>query len=185
MTTSGPARRDPGRQAVDPATPEGINRSAPDSPAVARTGWPDDVEELREEIELTREQLGETVERLAAKTDVKARAQGKAAELTCRVRGKASRARTQAAASAGKARDQLASTTGATGQKVVSLGTAAKEQLSGRIAAVGAPVWEATPEPVRHAIATTGGHSRLRRLPLAAAVGALLFCVVIRWRSRR
>jgi DNA-binding XRE family transcriptional regulator len=152
---------------------------------VARTGWPDDVQELREEIELTREQLGETVERLAAKTDVKARAQDKGAELTCRVRGKASQARTQAAASAGKARDRLASTTGATGQTVVSLGTAAREQLSGRVAAVGAPVWEATPEPVRHAVTTAGGHARLRRLPLAAAAGALVFCVVIRWRRRR
>jgi Protein of unknown function (DUF3618) len=119
----------------------------------------DDVQELRAAIELTREQLGETAERLAAKTDVKAQAEGKAAELTCRVRGKASQARTQAAASAGKARDQLASTTGATGQKVASLGIAAKEQLSGRVAAVGAPVWEATPEPARQAAITAGGHA--------------------------
>jgi hypothetical protein len=38
-------------------------------------------EELREQVEQTREELGQTVEALAAKTDVKARAQEKAAEV--------------------------------------------------------------------------------------------------------
>ena len=47
---------------------------------------PDDAQQLREEIERTREHLGETVEQLAAKVDVKARAQARAAELTDEVR---------------------------------------------------------------------------------------------------
>jgi ElaB/YqjD/DUF883 family membrane-anchored ribosome-binding protein len=38
-------------------------------------------EEIRAEIEDTREELGDTVEALAAKTDVKARAQERAAEI--------------------------------------------------------------------------------------------------------
>lgn len=44
---------------------------------------------LAEEIERTREQLGETVEALAAKADVKARAQRRAAEVKDNLRAKA------------------------------------------------------------------------------------------------
>lgn len=43
-------------------------------------------EELREDIARTREQLGETVEALVAKTDIKARAQQKATEAVTQVR---------------------------------------------------------------------------------------------------
>ncbi|WP_181798090.1 DUF3618 domain-containing protein [Streptomyces sp. WELS2] len=56
-------------------------------------------EELREQVELTRQELGETVEALAAKTDVKARAKEKAAE----VRQQASEVTEQAAAKAAQA----------------------------------------------------------------------------------
>jgi hypothetical protein len=42
----------------------------------------DDQQELEKEIEQTREQLGQTVEALAAKVDVKARAQEKLGQLT-------------------------------------------------------------------------------------------------------
>jgi ElaB/YqjD/DUF883 family membrane-anchored ribosome-binding protein len=53
------------------------------------TTSPDDQQELEKEIERTREQLGETVEALAAKVDVKARAQEKLSQLTGRLKGKA------------------------------------------------------------------------------------------------
>lgn len=53
------------------------------------TTSPDDQQELEKEIERTREQLGETVEALAAKVDVKARAQEKVGQLTARLKGKA------------------------------------------------------------------------------------------------
>lgn len=43
-------------------------------------------EELQQEIEQTRRELGQTVDELAAKTDVKARARAKAAEVSGRVR---------------------------------------------------------------------------------------------------
>jgi hypothetical protein len=43
-------------------------------------------EELQQEIEQTRQQLGQTVDELAAKTDVKARARAKAIEVSGRVR---------------------------------------------------------------------------------------------------
>jgi hypothetical protein len=43
-------------------------------------------EELQQEIDQTRRQLGQTVDELAAKADVKARARAKATEVSGRVR---------------------------------------------------------------------------------------------------
>lgn len=196
MTTSGPAGKAAGRQAAGPATSSGTGELAEDalddgaprpaSQGDAEAGPPDDVQELQQEIEETRAQLGETVEQLAAKTDVKARARGKAAELTGRVKGTTSQARTQAAARAGSVRDQLASKAGGTGQRAMSLGTAAKEQLSGRAAAAGTPAWEATPEPVRQAVAKGASSARQRRAPLAVAAGVLVVSyLAIRWWRKR
>ncbi|HTA04668.1 MAG TPA: DUF3618 domain-containing protein [Streptosporangiaceae bacterium] len=113
------------------------------------TGPPDDIQELRQEIERTREQLGDTVQQLAAKTDVQARARDKAVEMTRKVRGKASQAQAEAAA-------------------------------------VGAPVWEATPEPVRQAVAKGASTIRQRRGPLAVAASALVAgYLAVRWWRRR
>ena len=56
---------------------------------------PEDQQELEKEIERTREQLGETVEALAARADVKARAQEKLSQLTARLKGKATEATRQ------------------------------------------------------------------------------------------
>jgi ElaB/YqjD/DUF883 family membrane-anchored ribosome-binding protein len=50
---------------------------------------PSDPDELRQEIERTREQLGETVDQLAAKVDVKQKAQDKAAELRTQMQARA------------------------------------------------------------------------------------------------
>lgn len=46
-------------------------------------------EELQQEIERTRQRLGETVDELAAKTDMKTRARAKAAEAKVLTRAKA------------------------------------------------------------------------------------------------
>jgi Protein of unknown function (DUF3618) len=51
---------------------------------------------LAAEIEQTRQELGETVEALVAKTDVKARAQRRAAEAAADLRGKAHAAMSKA-----------------------------------------------------------------------------------------
>jgi hypothetical protein len=56
----------------------------------------DDAQRLRDEIELTREHLGATVEELAARVDVKKRAKAEAAELTTRVKGTVSQVRVAA-----------------------------------------------------------------------------------------
>jgi septal ring factor EnvC (AmiA/AmiB activator) len=58
----------------------------------------DDPQVLREEIERTREQLGETIEALAAKADVKAQAQQKLSQLTARLKTAAGQAKQRAAA---------------------------------------------------------------------------------------
>jgi hypothetical protein len=44
--------------------------------------------EIQHEIEQTRKRLGQTVEELAAKADLKARARAKAAEMKARAQGK-------------------------------------------------------------------------------------------------
>ena len=65
-----------------------------------------DQDALAEEIQRTREQLGETVEALAAKADVKARAQRRAAEVKDNLRGKAHAARDKVTAQPGELRGQ-------------------------------------------------------------------------------
>ena len=55
------------------------------SPKETESGKPDEKEQLREEISETREELGETVEALAGKADVKAQAKEKADEVTQQV----------------------------------------------------------------------------------------------------
>jgi archaellum component FlaD/FlaE len=116
MTTQGPAGRPGARHqpaaAENDAGPGGPPEAGPRETAVpaavagqdvsAAAAPPDDPQQLAEEIERTREQLGETVEQLAAKADVKARAQDKARQVTGRLKGKAGQARQQAAAAAAK-----------------------------------------------------------------------------------
>ena len=69
--TSRPPRSEPGKDEHE----QGIQGKA--SRAEPRTGRP---QEIAADIEATREELGDTVEALAAKTDVKARAKEKVAE---------------------------------------------------------------------------------------------------------
>jgi hypothetical protein len=167
MTTSGPARG------------KGASQTAP--PSGAENAPSDDAAGLQQQIEQTREQLGETVERLVAKTDLKARAKDKAASLVGQVKDQVRQVKTHAAARAGTARDQLASNTAGARQKAADLGSAAKEQaLAGAAAAV--PVWEAAPEPARQAVAKGAGATRQHRVPLAVVAGALIVgFLVIRW----
>ena len=64
----------------------------------------DAAQRLRDEIERTREHLGDTVEQLAAKADVKKRAKAEAVQLTGRVRAGLARARGRGMLIAAKAR---------------------------------------------------------------------------------
>ncbi len=149
-------------------------------------GPPDNAQELPQEIEDARERLSDTVQELAARADVTARARHKAVELTQKVKGKASRTQAQAASSAGSARTQVADKTEAARQQFLPVVKASKDQLEARAAAVAAPVWEATPEPVRQAVAKGANTVRQRRAPLAVAACAAFACwLVVRWSRRR
>ena len=90
----------------------------------SRSPSPDNPEQLKAAIERTREELGRTAEQLVAKTDVKARAQAKASDLTQRAKDATSQVRRQAAAQAGSAREQLAGSYQASGplKKAVTQG---------------------------------------------------------------
>lgn len=60
--------------------------------------------EIRQEIEQTRERLGATVEELAAKADVKARARGKAAEVKANAQARAAEVKAELITLPGRAR---------------------------------------------------------------------------------
>jgi hypothetical protein len=95
----------------------------------AGSGAPDDPEQLKAEIEQTREQLGDTAGQLTAKADVKGRTQARAADLTDRAKAKASQTRQQAAVQADSVRSQLAATTAAAGEQASSAGEAVPESV--------------------------------------------------------
>ena len=149
------------------------------------SGPTDDAQELRQEIDQTREQLGETVEQLVAKTDLKARARDQAAALAGRVKDQASQARTQAAVRARKMRDQLSGNAGGTREPTVLLDPGTGRQPSARVAATGAMVRQAVPEPVRQAAAKAADSTRERRAQLVAAAVVLMAGGVALWWWRR
>ncbi len=66
-------------------------------------------DDLRQEIELTRQRLGETVDELAAKADVKARARDKAVQVKAQ-------AQDQVAKTTARAREQVAGVSGRVSQ---------------------------------------------------------------------
>jgi hypothetical protein len=173
MTTSGRAGKPAGQRAAEADTSPDIGLPFDDGPDTASQAGaaptaPNDPQELEREIERTREQLGQTVELLAAKADVKGRAQAKATELSERIKSKAGQVRQQAATRGGSVRGQLAGPT-ATAQK--------------RVTAAATPVWQATPEPVREAVAKGASTARQRRMQLAAAAGAVIVgYLLIKWR---
>lgn len=196
MTSSGPTGKSRGRHAADPElTPDSdlparhaTDTGAPqaDPQADAETGPADDVQELQQQIEQTRQELGETVEQLVAKTDLKARARDQAVQLAGRVQDKASRARTQVAARARKVQGELGAKTGKTHQPTVLLDTAAKPQIPGRARIAAGRAREAMPEPARQAVAKGAGAARRHLAPLVVTTGALLAgYMVLRWRRRR
>ena len=180
MSTGGRARKPAGRRAAEispspradqlsaSGAADDTTRSA--APAAGVAAAPDDVQQLKQEIEETRGLLGETVEQLAAKADVKSRARAKTAELSGRVMSMAGQATKGAAARAGSARGQLAGTS-----------AAARD----RVAAVSAPVWESA-EPLRRSVARGASTARQHRVPLAVAAGAIIvgYLLIRSWGRR-
>jgi septal ring factor EnvC (AmiA/AmiB activator) len=141
---------------------------------VPAPGPADDPQGLQEEIERTRERLGQTVEALVAKVDVKARAQDEASRLIGRLKGRAIQARQQAAAQAYQARHQVADKTGGPRQQAAD---------------VAAGIAAATPDPVKQAAGTVAATAGKHRKPVLAGVGAIAaallgWLLINRWRRR-
>jgi hypothetical protein len=192
MTTSG--------QSEDPA--DGSPARPDESAGQANVG--DQVAQLQQELEQTRERLAETVGQLAAKTDVKSMAASKASEVSERMKSKADQMRQQAASTAGNVRGQLAGKAGQARQQAASTADSVRGQLADKtatvrqkaqtagqsgkeqIVAAGAPVWDAAPEPVRQAVAKGASGAKERKVPIALAIGALIVLVLVlrRWRAR-
>ena len=116
---------------------------------------PDSLQALTGEIERTREELGETVEALVAKADVKARARDKAAEVAGRV-------------------------SGAVGQ-LKGTASQAKERAATRVGAASA----AAPEPVRRAARQAASIAQKRQVLIAVAVGGAVLAGWLTLRQRR
>ncbi|GAA0350568.1 DUF3618 domain-containing protein [Actinoallomurus spadix] len=153
----------------DSPTADGAEENAKQNKAQAG-----DQEELKAEIEQTREELGETVEALAAKANVPARVRGKATQfrdqatdtlgtLTQTVREKAPQLREQATGTFGtltqtvrekapQLREQATGTIGTLTQTVREKAPQVREQVAGPVAKVG----QAVPEPARRTVARTG-----------------------------
>ena len=147
---------------------------------------PDATRQLELEIERTREQLGDTVQELLARVDVKARARAKATEVSGKAKSTIVQARNQAVTRAGGVRDQVAGNTAAARQKAASAGRAGRDQVRGRIVAAGTPAWGAMPEQVRRAVTKGTNGAREHPMPLAVAAGVVIVgCLVIwQWKSR-
>ncbi|MFJ8076408.1 DUF3618 domain-containing protein [Streptomyces sp. NPDC096176] len=116
---------------------------------------PPSPDELRAQVEDTREQLGRTVEALAAKADVKARAQQTAAEV-----------KEQAAAKAAHAKEHIASSVSMVGDKLRAK----------------AP--QPVQDKAHHAAETARGNPG-PLLAAGAATAAILLLVVLARRRRR
>lgn len=188
MTTSGWAAKPSTSQASGAAAAQlaggtaGLPEGAGSGSSEATV--PENEQELRAEIERSREALGETADQLVAKADVKGRAKAKAGELAGRVKSKTARTRAAVAGRAAKMRIRVASTTRVARQKAAAAGSTATAQAQAQ--ARTAPVRKATPEPVRRAVAKVASTAKQRPAPLVAS-GAVLIaaCVALRWWRKR
>jgi hypothetical protein len=171
--------RTPGSELSRAGSGAGAQEATPVTGKVAAP--PDDLRQVEAEIERIRDELGATVQELAARVDVKTRARAKAAEVSSRVKTNTAQARTNATARAGNVRSQVAGTTVAARQKAISAGGAGRHQLQTRAATVGTPVWRATPEQVRAVVTKGANGARERWMPLAIGAGVLTVgCLALR-----
>ena len=144
-------------------------------------------EALAGEIEHTREQLGETVEALAAKADVKGRAQHRVAEVKDSVRGKARAAKDKVTGQAGELRDGATATAAGAKDAAQAAGAPVREQITTGVAGAARTVRGITPAPVQRsagqAVAIVRGHRE--KAAVAAAAAALILAWLVVRRHRR
>lgn len=133
---------------------------------------PDDPNALVEDINRTRADLGDTVEALVAKADVKAQAKQRAAEVSGQAKEKL---QTMKQELAGRA-SQLTGRAGQTRQAAAANGKT--------VLGAGASAWGKAPEPVQHGAQRVARTVRQHRVPVAAAAGAVLV-VTVGWLAVR
>ncbi|MEU6306839.1 DUF3618 domain-containing protein [Streptomyces chartreusis] len=122
-------------------------------------------EELREQVEQTRAELGETVQALTAKTDLKARAQEKATAVRGQATAKAGELKAKAADLTHQARDKVPA-------PVKDKADQAAGQARLKTAQAGQLWRDKAPEPVRQKTAQGARTARENRTLLLAATGA-------------
>lgn len=134
-------------------------------------------EALREQVERTRDELGTTVEALAAKADVKAHAKVKAAEIKEQAVVVTDGIRESTAHAARLVKDK-------TPDPVLDKASQAAAQVHDTATRVGRLAVERTPEPVREKAGAAAILARGKRAPLIGAATALVAVLLLR-RSRR
>jgi chromosome segregation ATPase len=144
----------------------------------------DEAEGLQQEIERTREHLGDTVQQLAAKAHVKTMARDKASELSERLQDKTEQVRMQSAARAQDVRSQLAGKTTAARHRAQSVSQERIAQVREQIAAVATQARDAAPGQVREAVGKGVSGARRHRVPLAVAAGVLVLGLIVVKRRR-
>ncbi|WP_330289617.1 DUF3618 domain-containing protein [Streptomyces sp. NBC_00576] len=137
-------------------------------------------EELRRRVEATRQGLGETVEALAAKADVKARAQEKTTAVKHQVAEKTAHVGAQLR---DKATHAAHAVQDRTPEPVRAKAAAAGGQVRGKAVHVAELARDKAPEPVREKAGQGMRVARANRAPLLA-VGAIIALLMVR-RSRR
>ncbi|MFD3621909.1 DUF3618 domain-containing protein [Streptomyces sp. NPDC058676] len=143
-------------------------------------------DELRQQIERTRSELGDTVEELAGKVDVKGRARARAADLrdkagamTVQLRSSAAMAGHAVQDRAGQAGHTVQDKAARAGHTVQDKATQAGHTVQSRATRAGHAVEHTMPVPVRTAVAR---HPRPVLFIGVAAVGAVIAVEVLRRR---
>ncbi|MFF3412532.1 DUF3618 domain-containing protein [Streptomyces sp. NPDC002742] len=131
-------------------------------------------DQLREHVEQTRHDLGQTIQALTDKTDVKARAQHKAGELKDQAVAKTGELKARAAKATSQVQDKLP-------DSVKDKASQAARQVRTTAAQAGRMWEEKAPEPLRQKVAQSAQLARDNRtVLLVAAAGVTVLWVASR-----
>jgi uncharacterized protein DUF3618 len=148
-------------------------------PGGAAPGHPD---ELMAEIERTRAELGDTVDALAAKADVKARAQQRAAEVSGQLKDRVDEVKAGLTSRAGHTRQAVTER----GKTVLGASQPTAQRAGQRAAQAGTSAWQAAPEPVQRGARRVARTVDEHRIPAIAIAGVTVLAgwLAIRWLRR-
>lgn len=139
--------------------------------------------ELREKVERTRDELGQTVEALAAKADVKARTKEKTAAMKQQTAEKASLIVDQIREKAGQAAQMVKDKTP---DPVLDKTAQAAAQVWGSASRAGQYAADKTPDPLLEKAGQAATVARVNRTPLLIGGAVIIvFVLVRRSRARR